>query len=155
MYARRTVGVKMDCTGAYKDSAQQIDNPVDMKRKGKKRTRPSGERDKTPQMPLPRNYLREWRKLRGLSQETLAFEAETTHATISRLENGKTWFTRKTISGILGMLNLNAGELFGRDPNDRYGVWEFSERLMSLPPARRRTALSILESLLNEERREE
>src|SRR3546814_13304256 len=35
------------------------------------------------------NRIKEWRDLRGMSQEVLAEKCATTHATISRLERGK------------------------------------------------------------------
>lgn len=67
----------------------------------------------------PRYYFREWRKLRGYTQETLADMIGVTASSISQLETGKQGFTDATLEALAEALRCNPGDLLMRDPTDK------------------------------------
>jgi transcriptional regulator with XRE-family HTH domain len=146
MCAERTMPVKDDWARRDDDSAAGIGEDACMTRTGRRAAAGAAPGPRA----LPANYLRGWRRVRGLTQEQLAADAQTTHSTISRLEAGKTWFSRPVLIGVLEQLRIDAGQLFGEDPNDPCGIFAFARRLSRLPPERRKTAMAMLDLLLRE-----
>ena len=74
-----------------------------------------------------RNYLREWREFRGLTQEELADMVETTKAVISLLENEKRPLSSKWLRRIGDALDTQPGHILDHDPNelpsDVFEIW--------------------------------
>lgn len=83
------------------------------------------------------HFLRQWREYRGLSLEAMA-EAITaldviagglTKATLSRVETGKTPYTRDTLEAYAVVCGCEPVELLGRPPADPEGIWTIWNRL--------------------------
>jgi transcriptional regulator with XRE-family HTH domain len=73
----------------------------------------------TRKAPPPRwrkNFIQEWRKDRGLTQQQLADLAGYTKATISRIESGDIAYTRENLEAIAQALGTHPGLLLIRPP---------------------------------------
>jgi transcriptional regulator with XRE-family HTH domain len=68
-----------------------------------------------PKIP-PRLYLKEWRELRGYTQEELADRAGTTQSTIGKYERGERRPDIDVLAAIAEALDLRADDLL-RDPH--------------------------------------
>ncbi|MCF6120860.1 helix-turn-helix transcriptional regulator [Mesorhizobium muleiense] len=66
----------------------------------------------------PVYFFREWRKRRGLNQETLAEMVGLTASSISQLENGKQGFTDSTLAAIARALECRPGDLLLWGPDE-------------------------------------
>ncbi|MCO5085118.1 MAG: helix-turn-helix domain-containing protein [Mesorhizobium sp.] len=62
------------------------------------------------------NYIRQWRKHRGLTQEQLAEAVGVATATISQIETGKQGFTDTSLYAIAEALHVTAGDLLSGPP---------------------------------------
>ncbi|MGB8601852.1 MAG: helix-turn-helix transcriptional regulator [Rhizomicrobium sp.] len=90
---------------------------------------------------MPQNYLREWRKHKGMTQETLATEAGTTKSMISLYENGNRAISFRLASTFAGILDTTAAAIMGYAPDS----WEanISKILQQIPEDRRRQFLDV------------
>lgn len=74
-----------------------------------------------------RNYLKEWRLYRGLSQDELAAKVDTTKAVISLLENEKRPLSSKWLRRFAEALDTQPGYILDHDPNsinaDIFDIW--------------------------------
>ncbi|RWO23481.1 MAG: XRE family transcriptional regulator [Mesorhizobium sp.] len=66
----------------------------------------------------PSYYFREWRKRRGLTQETLAEQVGLTASSISQLETGKQGFSDSTLAAIASALDCRPGDLLLWGPDE-------------------------------------
>ncbi|TIN36888.1 MAG: helix-turn-helix transcriptional regulator [Mesorhizobium sp.] len=66
----------------------------------------------------PSYYFREWRKRRGLTQETLAEQVGLTASSISQLETGKQGFSDTTLAAIASALECRPGDLLLWGPDE-------------------------------------
>lgn len=75
-----------------------------------------------------RNYLRQWREMRKLSQEALADKVGTTKAVISLLENEKRPLSSKWLRKLAEALGTQPGYILDHDPNelpsDVFELWD-------------------------------
>lgn len=62
-----------------------------------------------------KHYFREWRKFRKMSQEQVAEELETTKATVSRMETGKTQYNADYLQALADLFKCHPADLL-RDP---------------------------------------
>jgi transcriptional regulator with XRE-family HTH domain len=65
-----------------------------------------------------KNYLRQWREKKGLTQEELAEKAETTKAVISLLENEKRPLSSKWLRKFADALGTTPGRILDVDPGE-------------------------------------
>lgn len=74
-----------------------------------------------------RNYLKEWRLYRGMSQDELAEKIGTTKAVISLLENEKRPLSSKWLRKLAEALDTQPGYILDHDPNsinsDIFEIW--------------------------------
>lgn len=74
-----------------------------------------------------RNYLRQWREYRKMSQEQLAERVGTTKAVISLLENEKRPLSSKWLRKLAEALDTQPGHILDHDPNelpaDVFDIW--------------------------------
>lgn len=68
--------------------------------------------------PKPKNFIREWRKHRAMTQEDLAAEIGVSTATISQLETGNQGFSDRTLYALAGALGCTAGDLLSAAPQN-------------------------------------
>lgn len=67
---------------------------------------------------IERNYLRDWREFRKMSQEELADKIGTTKAVISLLENEKRPLSSKWLRKLAVPLKTKPGHILDHDPHD-------------------------------------
>lgn len=74
-----------------------------------------------------RNYLKEWREFRGMTQDQLAEAVGTNKAVISLLENEKRPLSSKWLRKFAEVLNTQPGYILDNDPNevsaDIFDLW--------------------------------
>ena len=75
-----------------------------------------------------RNFIRAWRKHRGLTLEQLAervttFGVETTHASLSRIERSLQPYNQPLLEAIADALRTDAASLLMRNPLDPDAIW--------------------------------
>lgn len=90
---------------------------------------------------IPRLYLREWRKVRGLTQDALAERLNTSKSVISELESGKARWNRDHLADLAFALACEPEELLvpGPQPLEPIRlVWE------QIPEESRQQALAVL-----------
>lgn len=65
-----------------------------------------------------KNFIREWREFRNLTQEQLGERIERTKATVSRIETGEIAYTREFLEAAADALGTHPGILLIRAPTD-------------------------------------
>lgn len=92
-----------------------------------------------------RNYLRQWRKFRQLSQEQLAEKVGTTKSVISLLENEERPLSSKWLRKLGDALDTTPGRILDIDPNETgaeiLDIWD------SIKDVDRARAVRVLRSL--------
>lgn len=64
----------------------------------------------------PQNFIRHWRKYRGMTQEQLAYAVGMTPSSISQIETGRQGYTDTTLFSIADALNTTPGNLLSGPP---------------------------------------
>jgi transcriptional regulator with XRE-family HTH domain len=90
-----------------------------------------------------RQYLQEWRELRGLTQEQVAERLDTSKGQVSRWESGKRGMSAGVLEALEEALQLEPGDIF-RDPN----MPSVDELLRNATPEQRQQVLSVVAALL-------
>lgn len=62
------------------------------------------------------NFIREWRKNRGLSQERLAARIDRSQGTLARIERGEIAYTQPILEAIADALSCQPAHLIMRPP---------------------------------------
>jgi transcriptional regulator with XRE-family HTH domain len=90
-----------------------------------------------------RQYLRQWRELRGLTQEQVAERLDTSKGQVSRWESGGRGMSAGVIEALEEALQLEPGDIF-RDPAQP----SVDELLRNATPEQRQQVLSVVAALL-------
>jgi transcriptional regulator with XRE-family HTH domain len=90
------------------------------------------------------NYIRPWRKHRGLTLEQLAERLHMHHSALSKIERGKRPYNQDLLERIAEELSCEPVDLLIRNPLEPEAVWSIWDRIA---PADRDTARRILEQL--------
>lgn len=90
-----------------------------------------------------RQYLRQWRDHRGLTQQQLADRLDTDKGQISNWESGKRGMSAGVLQALAEALDIEEGYLF-RDP----ACPSADELLRRASPEQRAQAISVIEALL-------
>ena len=96
-----------------------------------------------------RNYVRDWRLYRGLTQEQLAGQADYTPATISQLETGKQGYEEKTLIRLAEVLDCHPSDLISGPPE----AGNLMAELRALPDATRTEIIDALNEMLSKLKR--
>lgn len=75
----------------------------------------------------PRNFVKEWRKYRGLTQEALAERAGMTVGNISKLEQFQQGFSDMGLQAIADALDCSPGQLLMVNPQQDGAMWTLWE----------------------------
>ncbi len=101
---------------------------------------------KTLRAPAPRrHFIREWRKFRGLSQESLAERAGMTPNNLSQLENHKQRFSADGLERLAAALDCSPAELLSVDPSKDDGIWSIWN---DAKPAERQQIVAVARALV-------
>lgn len=91
-----------------------------------------------------RNYLRQWREFRRMSQDELAAAADTTKSVISLLENEKRPLSSKWLRRFAEILETRPGHILDVDPNavdsDLIDIW------LNISAENREQAIRVLQT---------
>lgn len=128
MYTRCTEDQGGACTPGVVVAPIAVDHPRFMARK-----------------PAYRQFFREWREHRNLTQEAAAERMETTHATISRLERGKQAYTQPMLEKMADAYNCQPADLLMRDPSQPGFLWTIWDQL---PVEKREAVTDIIEGVI-------
>jgi DNA-binding Xre family transcriptional regulator len=92
-------------------------------------------------------YLAEWLDHRDMNAEDLAAKLDTSKSVISKLMSGKQRYNRDWLEEIAYQLQCDVPDLFGPPlPAD-------AEKLLAkLSPGRRKTAINVIENLIEEQK---
>ena len=94
----------------------------------------------------PRNFVRQWRKYRRLTQEQLAGQAGISVAAVSQIETGDQGYSAETLQALADALGCVAGDLLRFDPTDSaYQLWLRFSRLRPDQAARANRVLEALD----------
>lgn len=120
MYVRRTTSVKPFCTPSAMLDGLSTVHTVYMAKKVRPRPKAATAYRKT--------FIREWRKSRGLTLERLADRVGAsvggfTHASLSRIENGKQPYSQPILEALAEALGTDPVSLLIRNPTDPEGMW--------------------------------
>lgn len=99
---------------------------------------------KKPKKAKVKNYIREWRDHRGLSQEQLAGRVERSQETITRLENLRTDPSLSLLAAIAYALQCETEDLINGPPGYKHKI---KEEIEALQPDTQRQALTIIRAL--------
>lgn len=91
-----------------------------------------------------RNYVRQWRKYRKLTQEQLAEMTGYTPSSISQLETGAQGYEEATLVKLAQALNCKPGDLISGPPEEI----AFISELRELDPERRSEIMAALADML-------
>lgn len=91
----------------------------------------------------PRTFFKEWREHRLLTQEQLAGRLETTKATISRIESGKSQYNADYLQALADALSCEVPDFF-RHPDEP----TLDDLLRNQPAEKRRQAIAVVKTLL-------
>lgn len=89
------------------------------------------------------NYLRAWRKHRGLTQEALAEAVDYDRTVISKIERGAIQYTQGFLEKAAKVLDCEPGQLISTDPEDERKVMDIWDRILEREQPR---ALDILKT---------
>ena len=90
-------------------------------------------------------FIREWRKSKNLTLEKLADRLGVSHATLSRIENGKQDYNQTLLELLADALGTDPASLLIRKPNDPEGIWSIWDQAK---PGTQRQLVEIGRALL-------
>lgn len=100
--------------------------------------------------------LRKWRKLRGITQEQLAFDSGTTAQTISAYECGATIPGFNTLLKLTNSLKISLAQLFAYDSSfltieDKELQYVLVEKFKNIPYEKRELIFTIIDAIMSKE----
>lgn len=93
-----------------------------------------------------RIYLKEWRKFRNLTQESLADRVGIDRTIVSKIENGKLDYHQAFLEAAAYALRCEPADLLVRNPTDPQAIWSLWD---SLPEVEKPKALAVIQALKN------
>lgn len=108
---------------------------------------------KIPKIPFRPTFIRQWRQHRNLSLEQLAERVaeytgkSMTHATLSRIENGKIGYTQRILEAIAHSLLCEPADLIMRNPLDKSAPWSILDQMKKADPDTRAKIAAVIEAL--------
>lgn len=79
--------------------------------------------------PVPRHFIRAWRKFRGLTQAQLAHRVGLDVTYVSKIESGNRRFDETFLHAAADALQCTLADLIMRDPADPEGIWSIWDGL--------------------------
>lgn len=90
-------------------------------------------------------FIRQWREFRGLTLEQLADRVGTTHATLSRIERGKSPYSQPLLESLASALATDVASLIIRNPQDPEGIWSVWDQAK---PGERRMIIDLARTVV-------
>ena len=101
-----------------------------------------------PQKTRIRHFVKEWRKFRGLTQQTLADRIESAVSTISQLETANQGYSQPLLEAIAEALAVEPWMLLHVDPTKEGEVIDLTAMLRNAPPEVQAEAIGYVKGLL-------
>lgn len=95
--------------------------------------------------------IKEYRELRGYTQEKLAEKMDTATTTISAWENGKSFIKYESLTSLCKVLKIKESDLFSSQPSPTGNsfVDEIAKIAAQISPSKQKQALDILKTFIN------
>jgi transcriptional regulator with XRE-family HTH domain len=97
-----------------------------------------------PKRAYRRTFIKQWRKHRGLTLETLGERIDMTASHLSMLENGKRAYTQETLEALADALQTDVASLLMRNPTDPDAIWSIWDHAK---PGERRLIVDIAKTV--------
>lgn len=94
------------------------------------------------------NFLRQWRKHKGLTLETVGAEVGMTGPNLGRVEKGEVPYSQDLLEQLAEMYGCEIADLLVRDPTDPEGIWSIWDRAQ---PAQRSQIAAVAKALVADE----
>lgn len=94
-------------------------------------------------MAKQRQFIKSWRKHRGLTQEQLADRVGVDRSYVNKIENGKKRYDQPFLEAAAQALGCEPADLIMRDPTDAAAIWTIWDQI---PPTQRAQAAKVLEA---------
>lgn len=92
-----------------------------------------------------KQFIREWRKFRDLTQEQLADRMGVARSYVSHVEKGKRRYDQYFLEAAAHALNCTPADLIMRDPSQPGSIWSIWDRI---PTSDRDQATKVLETFI-------
>jgi transcriptional regulator with XRE-family HTH domain len=108
---------------------------------------------KIPKTQFRPTFIRQWRQHRALSLVQLAERVSEytgksmTHATLSRIENGKIAYTQPVLEAVAYSLLCEPADLLIRNPLDKSAPWSLLDQLKKATPEARNRIFAVIDAL--------
>jgi transcriptional regulator with XRE-family HTH domain len=111
-----------------------------------------GETDGMPPIAKPKrerrpNFLRQWRKHKGLTLEAVGAEVAMTGPNLGRVEKGEVPYSQDLLEQLADIYGCEIADLLVRDPTDPEGMWSIWDRAQ---PAQRSQIAAVAKALLSD-----
>lgn len=73
--------------------------------------------------PISRTFLQEWRDFIDLDQEEVAARIDMSRSNLSKIENGESPYTQRTLEALAEVYGREPWELIAIDPNNEESLW--------------------------------
>jgi len=104
-------------------------------------------RKASPKSPKARNFIREHRKVAGLTLEQLAERIGMTHQNLGKIERGLVPASDQLLEKLAIELRTDIGSLTMRDPTKKDALWSIWEVAQTLSPQEQEVAAKMLAGL--------
>lgn len=95
-----------------------------------------------------RQYFREWREKRGLTQEQLAERIGKSRGLVAQLESNRTNYTGDTLEALAVALRCEPWDLLNVNPSKEREVVDITDLLREATPEQRAEALGYIRGLV-------
>lgn len=92
-----------------------------------------------------KQFIREWREFRDLTQEKLADRMGIARSYVSHVENGKRRYDQIFLESAATALNCTPADLIMRDPSQPGAIWTIWDQI---PPTERERATQVLQAFV-------
>ncbi|WP_462116982.1 helix-turn-helix domain-containing protein [Methylorubrum extorquens] len=103
-----------------------------------------------PPVPKPKrarrpNFLRQWRKFRGLSLASVGAEISMDGTNLGRIEKGEVPYSQDLLEALADLYGCEVSDLLIRDPSEPRGIWSIWEQAK---PAEREQIVRVAGALV-------
>lgn len=98
---------------------------------------------------LGTSFLKEWREASGLDQDEIAERIGVSRTLLSKMENGKTPYTQRTLEAAARVYNCTPAQLLTQNPNRPDSFIPLFEKAEKTEGSRRTQLLAIIAAALN------
>lgn len=100
-------------------------------------------KSKRPRRP---NFLRQWRKWKGLSLSAVGAEVAMTGPNLGRVEKGEVPYSQDLLEALADLYGCEVADLLMRDPSDPDGMWSIWEQAK---PGERQQIVAVAKALVS------